>query len=76
MIVNIYANDVDVEESRADKEQQQVERARRRALGSAFLQELREEYLDAPVEEEATMLQAASSSAAVSRRSHASQKKE
>ncbi|XP_046398749.1 neuroguidin isoform X2 [Ischnura elegans] len=66
----------DLEESRADKEKQQVERARRRALGSAFLQELREEYLDAPVEEEATMLRASSSSAAVSRRSHASHKKE
>ncbi|XP_071439766.1 neuroguidin [Hetaerina americana] len=66
----------DAEESRADKEQHQVERARRRALGSAFLQELREEYLDAPVEEEATMLCASSSSAAVSKRSHASHKKE
>ncbi|KAG8223252.1 hypothetical protein J437_LFUL001528 [Ladona fulva] len=59
----------DLEESRAERDQHQVERARRRAIGSAFLQELRDEYLDAPVEEEATMIRASSSSAAVNRNS-------
>lgn len=38
------------EESKSDRARKQMERARKRALGSSLIQELKEEYLDTPVE--------------------------
>ncbi|XP_062546791.1 neuroguidin [Armigeres subalbatus] len=38
------------EESKSDRARKQLERARKRALGSSLIQELKEEYLDTPVE--------------------------
>lgn len=38
------------EDSRAERARKQMERARKRALGSSLIQELKEEYLDTPLE--------------------------
>ncbi|XP_019554858.3 neuroguidin [Aedes albopictus] len=38
------------EESKSDRARKQMDRARKRALGSSLIQELKEEYLDTPVE--------------------------
>lgn len=45
---------LDGDESRAERRQKILERARKRALQSSVMQELKEEYLDTPVEVKAT----------------------
>lgn len=45
-----YVTYTDGDESWAEKQQHVLERARKRALGSSVMQELREEYFDRPSE--------------------------
>lgn len=46
--INLFIAEED--ETRAQREQKQLERARKHALSSSMIQELKEEYLDTPLE--------------------------